>query len=43
VTIKLKNHHWSNGEPVTVQDVEFWLNMMAAEKSNWAYVHGRAA
>jgi peptide/nickel transport system substrate-binding protein len=37
VTIKLKNYHWSNGEPVTAQDVEFWLNMMAAEKSNWAY------
>jgi peptide/nickel transport system substrate-binding protein len=37
VTITLKNYHWSNGEAVTSQDVEFWLNMLAAEKSNWAY------
>jgi len=37
VTIKLRNYRWSNGEAVTAQDVEFWLNMMSAEKSNWAY------
>jgi peptide/nickel transport system substrate-binding protein len=37
VTITLKNYHWSNGEAVTAQDVEFWLNMLAAEKANWAY------
>jgi peptide/nickel transport system substrate-binding protein len=37
VTITLKNYHWSNGEAVTSQDVAFWLNMLAAEKSNWAY------
>jgi peptide/nickel transport system substrate-binding protein len=37
VTIKLKNYHWSNGEAVTAQNVEFWLNMLAADKSNWAY------
>jgi peptide/nickel transport system substrate-binding protein len=37
VTITLKNYHWSNGEAVTSQDVAFWLNMLAAEKANWAY------
>jgi peptide/nickel transport system substrate-binding protein len=37
VTITLKNYHWSNGAAVTSQDVEFWLNMLAAEKANWAY------
>ncbi|MGH3166508.1 MAG: ABC transporter substrate-binding protein, partial [Trebonia sp.] len=37
VTIKLKNYRWSNGEAVTSQDVAFWLNMLAAEKANWAY------
>ena len=37
VTITLKNYHWSNGEAVTSQDVGFWLNMLAAEKANWAY------
>jgi peptide/nickel transport system substrate-binding protein len=39
VTIQLKqNYQWSNGEPVTAQDVVFWLNMAIAEgKSsvNW--------
>jgi peptide/nickel transport system substrate-binding protein len=37
VTITLKNYHWSNGEAVTSQDVAFWLNLLAAEKANWAY------
>jgi ABC-type transport system substrate-binding protein len=37
VTITLKNYKWSNGEAVTSQDVAFWLNMLAAEKTNWAY------
>jgi len=36
VTIKLKpNYKWSNGEPVSAQDVVFWLNMMKAEVANW--------
>jgi len=30
VTIKLKNYKWSNGTPVTAQDVMFWLNMLSA-------------
>jgi peptide/nickel transport system substrate-binding protein len=37
VTITLKNYRWSNGEAVTAQDVAFWLNMLTAEKQNWAY------
>ena len=27
VTITLKHYMWSNGSPVTAQDVMFWLNM----------------
>jgi peptide/nickel transport system substrate-binding protein len=37
VTITMKNYKWSNGEPVAATGVEFWLNMMAAEKTQWAY------
>jgi peptide/nickel transport system substrate-binding protein len=35
-TITLKHYMWSNGEQVTAQDLVFWLNMMHAEKANWA-------
>ncbi len=39
--INLKNYMWSNGEHVTAQDVEFWMNMMFTEKANWSnYVPG---
>jgi peptide/nickel transport system substrate-binding protein len=37
VTLTLKNYKWSNGESVTAQDVAFWLNMLKAEKTQWAY------
>jgi peptide/nickel transport system substrate-binding protein len=30
VTINLKSYKWSNGTPVTAQNVVFWLNMEAA-------------
>jgi peptide/nickel transport system substrate-binding protein len=30
VTITLKNYKWSNGTPVTAQNVMFWLNMETA-------------
>jgi peptide/nickel transport system substrate-binding protein len=30
VTITLKNYKWSNGQPVTAQNVMFWLNMLSA-------------
>ena len=36
VVIKLKNYKWSNGEAVNATDVMFWMNMMHAEKANWA-------
>jgi len=35
VTVTLKNWKWSDGEQVTSRDVEFWMNMMFAEKDNW--------
>lgn len=41
VTIPLKGWKWSNGETVDAQDVAFWMNMVKAEKQNWAgYVPG---
>ena len=31
------NHYkWSNGETVTAENVMFWMNMLHAEKANWA-------
>jgi peptide/nickel transport system substrate-binding protein len=36
VTVTLKPYKWSNGETVTAQDVMFWMNMLHAEKANWA-------
>jgi peptide/nickel transport system substrate-binding protein len=36
VTIKMKNYRWSDGTPVTARDVEFWLNLLKANKSDWA-------
>ncbi len=35
VTITLKHYLWSNGTPVTAQDVVFWLNMELAEPANY--------
>jgi peptide/nickel transport system substrate-binding protein len=35
VTIKLKSYKWSNGTPVTAQDVMFWINMMKAVPQDW--------
>jgi peptide/nickel transport system substrate-binding protein len=34
VKITLKPYMWSNGEPVSAQDVVFWINMMNAEDAN---------
>jgi peptide/nickel transport system substrate-binding protein len=40
-SVTLNNYTWSNGEKVTARDVEFWMNMLKAEKANWAgYVPG---
>jgi len=41
VTITLKHAHWSDGEPVITRDVIFWLNLLKADKADWAsYVPG---
>jgi len=38
VTIRLKqNYKWSNGEPVDARDVVFFMNMMIAESTNYAF------
>ncbi len=36
ITVNLKNYKWSNGTAVTAENVIFWMNMMHAEKANWA-------
>ncbi len=35
LTITLKPYMWSNGTPVTAQDVMFWLNLETAESTNF--------
>lgn len=42
VTIKLGDWKWSDGKPITSRDVEFWMNMVKANKSKWAaYAPGK--
>jgi peptide/nickel transport system substrate-binding protein len=41
VTIALKHYVWSDGETVSARDVGFWINLVKANKDNWAsYVPG---
>lgn len=41
VTITLKHWRWSDGDPVTTRDVEFFMNLYKAEKGNYiGYVPG---
>jgi peptide/nickel transport system substrate-binding protein len=40
VTITLKNYKWSNGTPVTAQNVMFWLNMELAEPADYGAYTG---
>ncbi len=41
VTITLKHYLWSDGETVTARDVGFWINLLKANKADWAsYVPG---
>jgi peptide/nickel transport system substrate-binding protein len=35
VTVTLKPYNWSDGQPVTARDVQFWQNLVTANKSNW--------
>jgi peptide/nickel transport system substrate-binding protein len=40
-TIQLKPYRWSDGKPVTSRDVEFWFDLLKADKANWwGYVAG---
>jgi peptide/nickel transport system substrate-binding protein len=34
-TIQLKPYRWSDGKPVTSRDVQFWFNVLSANKANW--------
>ncbi len=41
-SITLKPWNWSDGRPITTRDVEFWMNLLAQEKTNFApYVPGK--
>jgi peptide/nickel transport system substrate-binding protein len=40
VTITLKHYMWSNGKPVTAQDVMFWLNMEQADGTDFGAFTG---
>jgi peptide/nickel transport system substrate-binding protein len=41
ITITLKPLNWSTGTPVTTRDVEFWLNLLRANKDQWGgYTEG---
>ena len=35
ITITLKHYKWSDGTPVTSRDVEFWINLLKANKQDW--------
>jgi peptide/nickel transport system substrate-binding protein len=36
VTITLKGWKWSDGTQITARDVQFWQNLVTANKDNWA-------
>lgn len=41
VTVRLRPYRWSDGQPVTSRDVEFWLDLIRAVPADWAaYVPG---
>lgn len=41
VTVTLKHYNWSDGKPVTSRDVQFFMNLVKAEKDQWGgYVPG---
>ena len=40
-TTALKDLEWSDGTPISARDVEFWFNLIAANKEDWAsYTEG---
>ncbi len=41
VTVTLHNYRWSDGAPVTTRDVAFWINLLKANKKQFAvYIPG---
>ena len=41
-TVTLKPYRWSDGKPVTSRDVQFWFNILTADKVQWwDYVGGQ--
>ncbi|MFF3261629.1 peptide ABC transporter substrate-binding protein [Streptomyces sp. NPDC002932] len=43
VKITLGDRHWSDGEKITSRDVQFWFNLVKANKGDWAsYSPGKA-
>ena len=41
-TITLDDRHWSDGEPITSRDVEFWFNLVKANKARLGQLQRRA-
>jgi peptide/nickel transport system substrate-binding protein len=43
VKITLGDRSWSDGKPITSRDVEFWFNLIKADKAQWAgYTPGKS-
>ncbi|MFI6493106.1 peptide ABC transporter substrate-binding protein [Streptomyces sp. NPDC050564] len=43
VNITLGDRSWSDGKPITSRDVEFWFNLIKADKAQWAgYTPGKS-
>ncbi|MBE1491843.1 peptide ABC transporter substrate-binding protein [Plantactinospora soyae] len=36
LTITLKDNTWSDGKPVTTKDIDFWWDLVTANKDKWA-------
>jgi peptide/nickel transport system substrate-binding protein len=36
LTIRLKDNKWSDGTPITTKDIQFWYNLVTANKDKWA-------
>ena len=36
LTITLKDNKWSDGTPVTTKDIQFWYDLVGADKDKWA-------
>lgn len=43
VEITLGNRHWSDGKPITSRDVQFWYNLIKANKKQWANYNAGSA